>query len=399
MRSVILSLLVVHGVLAALSTGDDVTILAYTLPNKRPTKIGFTPILNKMREVQSPSRVTLLALNASPVKATAASVLKLLGPRFQTIGLLLCSNLFMTFAWYGHLKKSNTGGPHQAWYIAAILSWGLAFFEYILQVPANKIGFESGVFTLAQLKILQEVLSLGIFVPFSILFMKNKLTWNYLWASLCMLGAAFFTFKNAKLVQVLAKCCIGFVKSSIAIHRKGLHHLLHSIFEINIGIVTLRKVAVVVNRKAARRLKYKEVRREQNESYRSVSLEWPDELGVVLFVLSDINGFTGYQVYGPAGYMDNYSGLAGEIKNKQDHMGSKRLRENHQQQVNVAYLKRTPVDDVIYRTLGCKCSGGFICREAVDGLPKTDHEFRLPCLDVYLKRWPEGVCCCGFLAE
>jgi len=128
------------------------------------------------------------------LKAKALALLKYFGPRTQTVVLLISSNLFMTFAWYGHLKKK--GASHEsAWYISALVSWSIALFEYLLQVPANKIGFNSGAFTLAQLKILQEVISLAVFVPFTVLFMKQKITLNYLWASLCMLGAAYFTFK------------------------------------------------------------------------------------------------------------------------------------------------------------------------------------------------------------
>jgi uncharacterized protein (DUF486 family) len=108
----------------------------------------------------------------------------------MTIGLLCCSNIFMTFAWYGHLK--NLSG--RTWFFAAICSWGIAFFEYLLQVPANRIGYQ--VMTLGQLKILQEVITLSVFVPFSILFMKQKLSWDYLWAGVCLSGAVFFLFRS-----------------------------------------------------------------------------------------------------------------------------------------------------------------------------------------------------------
>jgi uncharacterized protein len=108
----------------------------------------------------------------------------------QTTGLLLASNLFMTFAWYAHLK--NMG--HRPWLLAALVSWGIALFEYLLQVPANRIG--STALSLPQLKILQEVISLSVFVPFSLYYMKRPLTLDYLWASLCILGAAYFIFRK-----------------------------------------------------------------------------------------------------------------------------------------------------------------------------------------------------------
>jgi uncharacterized protein (DUF486 family) len=95
----------------------------------------------------------------------------------------------MTFAWYAHLRNLS-GKP---WFVAALLSWGIAFFEYMFQVPANRIGNQ--VLTLGQLKILQEVITLSIFVPFSIFYMKNKISWDYLWAGLCILGAVFFIFR------------------------------------------------------------------------------------------------------------------------------------------------------------------------------------------------------------
>src|SRR6476469_3648551 len=106
-----------------------------------------------------------------------------------TAGLLAASNLFMTFAWYGHLKNLQAS----PWWIAALVSWGIALFEYLLQVPANRIGFNGGV-TLAQLKILQEVITLLVFVPFSMLFMGQPFKLNFLWAGLCILGAVYFIF-------------------------------------------------------------------------------------------------------------------------------------------------------------------------------------------------------------
>ena len=104
--------------------------------------------------------------------------------------MLVCSNCFMTYAWYGHLK--NMSG--KAWWIAAIVSWGIAFFEYMIQVPANRIGYT--VYTLPQLKIIQEVVSLSVFIPFSMLMMNQPFKLNYLWDGLCLLGAVFFIFKG-----------------------------------------------------------------------------------------------------------------------------------------------------------------------------------------------------------
>ncbi|TXH29783.1 MAG: hypothetical protein E6Q99_00270 [Elusimicrobia bacterium] len=108
----------------------------------------------------------------------------------KTTGLLIGSNLFMTFAWYAHLKNM----AHRPWLVAALVSWGVAFFEYLLQVPANRLGH--GAMTLPQLKILQEVVSLSVFVPFAIFYMGQPLKWNYVWAGLCVLGAVYFIFKG-----------------------------------------------------------------------------------------------------------------------------------------------------------------------------------------------------------
>jgi len=108
-----------------------------------------------------------------------------------TVTLLAASNVFMTFAWYGHLKHVQSW----PWYLAAAASWGIALFEYLLQVPANRIGFASGV-TLAQLKIVQEVITLAVFVPFAVYFMGQPLKWDYLWAALCMMGAVYFIFRG-----------------------------------------------------------------------------------------------------------------------------------------------------------------------------------------------------------
>jgi len=107
-----------------------------------------------------------------------------------TAGLLVASNVFMTFAWYAHLKNLSD----RPWWIAALVSWGIALFEYLLQVPANRIGY--GEFSLAQLKIMQEAITLAVFVPFAIFYMKQPLKLDYLWASLCILGAVYFIFRG-----------------------------------------------------------------------------------------------------------------------------------------------------------------------------------------------------------
>jgi hypothetical protein len=111
-------------------------------------------------------------------------------PIARTILLLSLSNVFMTIAWYAHLKTLN----HRAWWIAALVSWGIALFEYLLQVPANRIGYT--VLTVPQLKILQEVITLAVFVPFVLLYLKQGLKLDYLWASLCMCGAVYFMFRG-----------------------------------------------------------------------------------------------------------------------------------------------------------------------------------------------------------
>jgi hypothetical protein len=107
-----------------------------------------------------------------------------------TVGMLSLSNIFMTFAWYGHLKELY----QRPWYLAVLVSWGVAFFEYLLQVPANRIGFAT--LNVAQLKILQEVITLTVFVPFAYFFMKQPLKLDYLWAGLCIMGAVYFVFRG-----------------------------------------------------------------------------------------------------------------------------------------------------------------------------------------------------------
>jgi len=109
----------------------------------------------------------------------------------KTIALLAASNVFMTFAWYGHLKYLE----QRPWVIAALISWGIALFEYLLQVPGNRIGYQGGM-SLAQLKIMQEVITLVIFVPFALVFMKQPLRLDFLWAGVCMVGAVYFIFRS-----------------------------------------------------------------------------------------------------------------------------------------------------------------------------------------------------------
>ena len=111
-------------------------------------------------------------------------------PWLITPVLLVASNIFMTFAWYAHLRNLS----EKPWLIAALASWGIALFEYLLQVPANRIGHE--VMNVGQLKILQEIITLLVFVPFAIFYMKEKLTLDYLWAGLCIMGAVFFIFRS-----------------------------------------------------------------------------------------------------------------------------------------------------------------------------------------------------------
>ena len=109
----------------------------------------------------------------------------------RTAALLVLSNVFMTFAWYAHLRNLND----RKWYVAAVASWGIALFEYLLQVPANRIGYT--VLSLGQLKILQEVVTLAVFVPFAVFYMRQPLKLDYLWAALCLLGAVYFVFRSA----------------------------------------------------------------------------------------------------------------------------------------------------------------------------------------------------------
>ena len=115
---------------------------------------------------------------------------KSVNPVVSTIILLVCSNVFMTFAWYAHLKELN----NKVWIVAALVSWGIALFEYLLQVPANRIGYT--VLSVGQLKIMQEVITLCVFFPFSLFYLKEPLKLDYLWAGLCLVGAVFFVFRS-----------------------------------------------------------------------------------------------------------------------------------------------------------------------------------------------------------
>ena len=114
----------------------------------------------------------------------------MLNPVLTCVLLLICSNVFMTFAWYAHLKELN----NKPWVIAALISWGIALFEYLLQVPANRAGYQ--VLSVGQLKIIQEVITLSLFVPFAVFYLREPLKLDYLWAGLCLLGAVFFMFRD-----------------------------------------------------------------------------------------------------------------------------------------------------------------------------------------------------------
>jgi uncharacterized protein len=108
----------------------------------------------------------------------------------RTAGLLILSNIFMTFAWYAHLRNLS----ERPWYVAAIVSWGIALFEYLLQVPANRVGYTA--LSLGQLKIMQEAITLAVFVPFAVIYMKQPLRLDFLWAALCIFGAVYFVFRG-----------------------------------------------------------------------------------------------------------------------------------------------------------------------------------------------------------
>ena len=113
-----------------------------------------------------------------------------MSPLAATVSLLVCSNVFMTFAWYAHLRDLRA----RPLFVAILVSWGIAFFEYVLQVPANRIGFQT--YSVAQLKVMQEVITLGVFVPFAVLYMRQPLKLDFLWAGLCLVGAVYFAFRG-----------------------------------------------------------------------------------------------------------------------------------------------------------------------------------------------------------
>jgi len=113
-----------------------------------------------------------------------------MNPILATVFLLVLSNMFMTFAWYAHLKELN----NKIWVVAALVSWGIALFEYLLQVPANRIGYT--VLSVGELKVIQEIITLSVFVPFSLLYLKEPLRMDYLWAGLCLVGAVYFMFRS-----------------------------------------------------------------------------------------------------------------------------------------------------------------------------------------------------------
>jgi uncharacterized protein (DUF486 family) len=152
------------------------------------------PRLSRPRPVIVPAAHCCRRFPATVILGTATAAVRpdekhTMRPIALTILLLTFSNVFMTFAWYAHLKELN----HRPWVIAALVSWGIAFLEYMLQVPANRIGYS--VLTVGQLKILQEVITLSVFVPFALLYLKEPLKLDYLWAALCILGAVFFIFR------------------------------------------------------------------------------------------------------------------------------------------------------------------------------------------------------------
>lgn len=131
-----------------------------------------------------------MSLPSPAVGAPALLAAWLASPVVRTVLLLGASNVFMTVAWYAHLRALAT----RPWYVAAVASWGVALFEYLLQVPANRIGYQA--LSLGQLKVLQEVITLAVFVPFAVVYMKQPLTLDYLWAALCLAGAAYFMFRG-----------------------------------------------------------------------------------------------------------------------------------------------------------------------------------------------------------
>lgn len=116
--------------------------------------------------------------------------MRLFNPYILSISMLVLSNCFMTFAWYGHLRNMSD----KSWWMAALVSWGIALCEYLIMVPANRIGFE--VYSLPQLKIIQEIITLTVFIPFAIFYMHQPFKWDFVWAGLCLMGAVYFMFRN-----------------------------------------------------------------------------------------------------------------------------------------------------------------------------------------------------------
>lgn len=139
-----------------------------------------------LRMRKRPLRTRIRALRAHKPRVLTSPAVRTIA---TTVVLLALSNVFMTFAWYAHLKNLAA----KPWYVAALVSWGVALLEYLIQVPANRIGFT--VLSLPQLKIVQEVVTLCVFIPFAVLYMRQPLGWNYLWAGLCMVGAVYFMFR------------------------------------------------------------------------------------------------------------------------------------------------------------------------------------------------------------
>jgi len=144
-----------------------------------------------MNATTTVSLIATTTLFTSADSETPSTSRPVTAPIAMTAGLLAASNLFMTFAWYGHLKYLN----HRIWVIAALASWGVALFEYLLQVPANRIGFGAGL-SLAQLKIMQEVITLTVFIPFAVVCMDQPVKLDYVWAGLCLMGAVYFIFRG-----------------------------------------------------------------------------------------------------------------------------------------------------------------------------------------------------------
>jgi len=147
---------------------------------------------------ESVSRLVGLGGDPLPLRSpgrTAATLVSILVPRMPVVlratGLLILSNVFMTFAWYAHLKNLS----ERPWWVAAFASWGIALFEYLLQVPANRIGYSA--LDLGQLKIIQEAITLAVFVPFAVIYMRQPLRLDFLWAALCLCGAVYFVFRGA----------------------------------------------------------------------------------------------------------------------------------------------------------------------------------------------------------